>query len=305
MSYLAALTQTCNVFADMPDDLDGVASLTGRLDEVRQANIEHHVELVERAHASGAALVGMGELFAAPYFALHRHPLWHDLAEAAADGPTVSAFREVARRLSVVLVVPIFEAAPEGRFNTAVVIDAGGEVLGSYRKCHIPAGRNEAAAFDETFYYQASNGAPLPGTATSAGSPYFPVFETAVGVIGVNICYDRHFEGVVAALARAGAELVLSPAVTFGEKSRRMWELEFAVDAARHGVFIGGSNRKGSEAPWNQEFFGESHFSGPDGRLPDLSQNPHLVISEIDRARLAAPDSSGWDMERDRRPEIF
>ena len=90
----------------------------------------------------------------------------------------------------------------------------------------------------------ASDGAP--NRSARGENPFFPVFETSVARIGIATCYDRHFEGVVRSLARAGAEIVFSPAVTFGTKSRRMWDLEFPVDAARHGVFIGGSNRAGS-----------------------------------------------------------
>ena len=91
-------------------------------------------------------------------------------------------------------------------------------------------------AFTETFYYDASDGDLGAWPANRSTNPYFPVFETPVARIGVAICYDRHFEGVIAALAANGAELVLSPAVTFGAKSRRMWDLEFPVDAARHRV---------------------------------------------------------------------
>jgi len=305
MSFRAALTQTLNAFEGMPGSVEELGALAGRLDALREANLHHQVELIEAAAQQGARLVGLGELCTGPYFALGREPLWRGLAEPAADGPTTSTLRAVARRLGVVLVVPLYEAAPEGRFNTAVVIDADGELRGGYRKVHVPVGSNEAGAFDEAFYYQPSNGAPIPGLPPPEGNPYFPTFSTAVGRIGVAICYDRHFEGVMSALARGGAQLVLSPAVTFGAQSRRMWELEFAVDAARHRLFIGGSNRKGREAPWNQEFFGQSHFVGPEGRLPDLSTDPRLVIAEIELERLAEPSASGWDLARDRREGIY
>ena len=171
------------------------------------------------------------------------------------------------------------------------------ELRGKYRKCHVPRGENEQAAFDEKFYYD-----PSPGTGDADG--LLPVFDTAIGRIGISICYDRHFEGMVSGLARRGAQLVLSPAVTFGQKSERLWELEFEVDAARHNVFIGGSNRLGVEPPWNQPYFGASVFVGPNGRLNDLSDDEHLVISDLDFAELSAPDPSGWDLRRDARPEI-
>jgi N-carbamoylputrescine amidase len=301
----AALTQTCNVWGPMPDSVDGIAGLEPRLEAIRSANVEHHVDLIERAHARGARIVGLGELFPAPYFALRRDALWREMAESAADGPTVTALRGVAERLGVVLVAPIYERAGTKRFNTAVVIDADGCVRGGYRKAHVPQGANEQGAFDELFYYGRADGRPVPGVPFQADNPFFPVFTTAVGRVGVATCYDRHFGGVIAALARNGAQLVFSPAVTFGEKSRRMWELEFPVDAARHNVFIGGSNRLGSEPPWNQPYFGGSYFVGPNGRLEDLSTDDRLVVSDVDLADLERPDPSGWNLVRDARPEIY
>jgi N-carbamoylputrescine amidase len=124
--------------------------------------------------------------------------------------------------------------------------------------------------------------------------------------LGVAICYDRHFEGVMSALAQNGAELVLSPAVTFGEKSRRMWDLEFPVDAARHNLYIGGSNRRGVEPPWTQDYFGASYFAGPKGVVPNVtSPTPELVIADLDLDLLGGPDSSGWNLARDLRPAIY
>ncbi len=296
----AALTQTVNAFKDMPERVKDLSRLAGRLEEIRAANIEHHAELIESAALQGAEAVCLGELFAAPYFALDKNPMWLGLAEDALEGPSTRELIKIAKTHWIVIVAPIFErdAATGKRYNTAVVIDADGSVRGRYRKSHIPCGVNDQGEFHETFYY--GPGDPVKG------ETHFPVFETQVGRIGVNICYDRHFEGVVAALKAAGAQLIFSPAVTFGEKSRRMWDLEFKVDAARHRVFIGGSNRKGREAPWNQDYFGDSHFCDPDGRrLPDLSENPRVVISELDLGVLSEPDPSGWDLARDRRPDIY
>jgi len=301
----AALTQTCNVHSPMPATVENLTDLAPHLEEIRRANVDHHVDLIERAHGQGARVVGLGELFAAPYFALRQDGFWRDTAESAADGPTVTALRAVAERLGVILIVPIYERAGEERFNTAVVIDADGRLLGGYRKTHIPRGTNEQGSFDERFYYGPSDGKPVPGLPFQAERPFFPVFETAVGRIGVATCYDRHFEGVVAALARNGAQLVFSPAVTFGEKSRRMWELEFPVDAVRHNVFIGGSNRLGTEPPWNQPYFGGSYFVGPNGRLEDLSGDERLVLSDVGLGELSRPDPSGWNLARDARPEIY
>lgn len=303
----AALTQTVNAYRDMPATVEGLPALAGRLEDVRRANVDHHLELLEVAAGQGAQVVCFGELFTGPYFALGRDPMWTALAEDAREGATVTALRAAARRLRVVVVAPIYELEPATgrRFNTAVVIDEQGDVLGTYRKTHIPRGANEQGSFHEDLYYERGDGHNALGPANVSQNPHFPVFATSVGRVGVAICYDRHFEGVVWSLAREGAELVLSPAVTFGAKSHRMWQHEFEVDAARHNVFIGGSNRKGSEPPWNQPYFGESHFVGPNGRARDVSTHANLVIADLDLGQLAAGDPSGWNLPRDIRHDIY
>lgn len=302
-----ALTETANVYGPMPGSVAKLGELAGRLDDLRTANVEHHLELLQRAAQAGAGVVGLGELFTGPYFALSRDPLWFGLAEDARDGPTVTALRTAAREHELVVVAPIYEldSSSERRFNTAVVIEADGSLAGLYRKNHIPHGANERAGFHEDFYYAAGQGELDNGSANVSSNPYFPVFATSVGRLAVAICYDRHFAGVMATLAEQGAELVFSPAVTFGEQSRRLWPLEFAVDAARHGLFIAGSNRRGVEPPFDVEYFGDSHVVGPDGRLPTIDVHPELVLCDVDLDALAAGVSSGWQLAADARPRIY
>jgi len=302
-----ALTETRNAFGDMPSRVDQIGRLAGRMDEIRAANVAHHLELAVLAAREGAQVVCFGELFTGPYFALGEDPIWRALAEDARAGPTVTAVRAAAHEHGLVIVAPIYELdAPSGRrFNTAVVVDEHGEVLGGHRKVHVPRGSNELGAFHETFYYERSDGGFGCSAANVSRNRFFPVFETAAGRIGVATCYDRHFEGVVRTLAAQGAQIVFSPAATFGAKSRRLWELEFEVDAARQRVFIGGSNRRGVERPWDVEYFGRSHFVGPDGRVAPRASDPRLVIADLDLARLEGADSSGWDLGRDARPEVY
>jgi N-carbamoylputrescine amidase len=233
--------------------------------------------------------------------------MWQALAEDAADGATVVAMQAAASKHQMLLVAPIYEldAVTGLRFNTAVVIERDGTILGKYRKCHIPEGTNDAGSFCETFYYDRSNGQLDNGPANISTNDFFPVFESSVGKVGVAICYDRHFHGVMKVLAEQGAEIVFSPAVTFGHKSQAMWELEFPVDATRHNLFIGGSNRKGSEAPWHQEYFGASYFVGPNGRPDPLPARPELIIADLDLDQLTSEDPSGWNFARDLRPDIY
>lgn len=296
----AALTQTVNAFPAMPERMEDLPQLEKKLEDLRRANVAHNLTLVAEAKGMGAHIVCLGELFPAPYFALQEHPMWRALAEDALRGPTVREVCKSAYENGVIIIAPLYEldAASGKRYNTAVVVDERGVVLGRYRKTHIPCGANEKGRFSETFYYG-------PGDAVDGGE-HFPVFGTSAGRIGVAICYDRHFEGVVRSLARAGAEVVFSPAVTFGAKSRRLWDIEFLADAARHRVFIGGSNRLGKEKPFGQDYFGGSYFAGPDGlRMANLSQHPNLVVADLDLEALRRPDPSGWDLRRDERPDIY
>ncbi len=305
-SVRVALTETCNAYADMPASVAELDELAGKLEAVRAANLDHHVQLLRAAKAQGARVIGCGELFAGPYFALGKHPMWLALAEDVERGPTVTALRAAARELGLYVVAPLYERDPSGRrFNTAVLIDGRGEIIGKYRKTHLPRGENELGSFDEPFYYERSDGQNGTWPANVSQNPFFPVFETSLGRIGVAICYDRHFEGVMYSLARGGAELVFSPAVTFGEKSQRMWPLEFQVDAARHNLFIAGSNRRGSEPPWNQPYFGQSQIVGPNGVMPNVSTHENLIVSDVDLGELARRDPSGWNLPRDVRPDIY
>lgn len=297
MTLRIAMTETKNAYGDMPTRIEELPALGPKLDALREANVEHHVDLIRTAAGEGAKIVGLGELFTAPYFATTKLDMWKTLAESTSDGPTVQRLSAVARELAVVIVAPIYELDPRGeRFNTAVVIDADGANLGAYRKTHIPHGGNEKGSFYEGHYY---------GRADDSAGDYFPTFATRYAKIGVAICYDRHFEGVMSTLKKRGADLVFSPAVTFGEKSERMWKMEFEVDAARHRLFIAGSNRFGSEPPFDVHFFGESYVAGPDGRVPCDRSHEHLVIADVDLDRIRAPDRSGWKLVEDRRSDIY
>ena len=84
-----------------------------------------------------------------------------------------------------------------------------------------------------------------------------------------------------------------------------MWRLEFQVDAARHNLFIAGSNRNGTEPPWGQPYFGDSHVAGPNGILPSTSPHPNLVLTDVDLDELVRPCPAGWNLFREVRPEAY
>ena len=145
------------------------------------------IRSVQQAAAQGAKVVCLQELFNGPYFCQVQDGAWYDWAEPVPEGPTIRQFMDLARENGTVIVVPVYEVEHSGVFyNTAAVIDADGRYLGKHRKNHIP----QVAGFWEKFYFR-------------PGNLGYPVFDTAIGRIGVYICYERHFpEGWRANLGR-------------------------------------------------------------------------------------------------------
>ena len=147
-----------------------------------------------------------------------------------ADGPIVQRFAALAAELSMVMVLPIYEEEQPGvYYNTAVVVDADGTILGKYRKHHIP----NLDKFWEKFYFR-------------PGNLGYPVFKTAVGPIGVYICYDRHFPEGWRELGLNGAQIVFNPNATKPGLSNRLWEIEQPAAAAANGYFVAAPNRVGT-----------------------------------------------------------
>lgn len=300
-----ALVQAPTAFP-MPRRRSELSSLAGRLAELRRQSLERHVLLLETAARLGARLAALGELFATPFFPVDPDPLWWTLAEDALEGPTVRAMRLAARKLGLVIVAPIFEAdkLSAKRFNTAVVVDAGGEVLGCYRKLHLASG--DPSALAEAFHYEAGDGRQRPKTGAEVSrNPYFPVFQTSAGRLGVALGADRRLPGTLESLAREDAEIALCLQSACEAEVRRLWDAESLVDSARHRLFIGAGNRVGREEPWGREYFGGSAWYGPLGKLEDESPAPELAIADLDLGLLAETPLDPLRPARDARPEAY
>ena len=176
----------------------------------KDSMVKNAVAAVREAAAQGARVTCLQELFYGPYFCQVQEPQWYSWAEAVPDGPTVRLMRDVAREHEMVLIVPVYEAEQEGvLYNTAAVIDADGTFLGKHRKNHIP----QVKGFWEKYYFR-------------PGNLGYPVFDTAVGRIGVYICYERHFPEGWRALGLAGAKIVFNPSATSRGLSEYLWRLE-------------------------------------------------------------------------------
>jgi N-carbamoylputrescine amidase len=206
-------------------------------------------------------------------------------------GPTVERFQELARDTRMVLVLPVYEREQEGvLYNTAAMIDADGSYLGKYRKTHIP----QVKGFWEKFYFR-------------PGNLGYPVFDTAVGRVGVYICYDRHFPEGWRALGLAGAQLVFNPSATSRGLSMYLWNLEQPASAVANEYFVGAINRVGIEPLGDNDFYGSTYFVDPRGQLVGdaaSDKDEELVIRDLDLDTISEVRST-WQFYRDRRPDMY
>jgi N-carbamoylputrescine amidase len=260
----------------------------------KESMIAKHVGFAREAAAQGAQVICFQELFYGPYFGVVQDAKYYDFAEPA-DGPIVTQFAELAAELHLVMVLPIYEEESPGLYyNTAVVVDADGSVLGKYRKHHIP----HLDRFWEKFYFR-------------PGNLGYPVFRTAVGPIGVYICYDRHFPEGWREYGLGGAHIVFNPNATKPGLSNRLWEIEQPAAAAANGYFVAAPNRVGSEenefGDLAVTFYGSSQFVDPRGNLVGpfgSSEHEEIVVRDLDMD-LVRQVRNDWQFYRDRRPESY
>jgi N-carbamoylputrescine amidase len=262
------------------------------IDEIKRANLDKHISMIEDAARQGVQILCMQEVFNTPYFCAEQKTRWYDAVEKIPDGPTVKLMQDIAKQHGMVIIVPIYEEEITGiYYNTAAVIDADGKYLGKYRKNHIP---HVAPGFWEKFYFK-------------PGNLGYPTFETAFARIGVYICYDRHFPEGARALGLNGAEIVFNPSATVAGLSEYLWKLEQPAHAAANGYFIAAINRVGHEQPWDiGEFYGQSYFCDPRGQI--IAQAPRdvdaLLVSDLNLDMIREVRNT-WQFFRDRRPETY
>jgi beta-ureidopropionase len=256
-----------------------------------ESMLDVHVKYTREAAAQGAQVMCYQELFSAPYFCQVQDPRYYELAEPVPGGPTTERLRELARETGMVLVAPVYEREQEGvLYNSAAVIDADGTYLGKYRKNHLP----HLPGFWEKFYFR-------------PGNLGYPVFRTAVGVIGVYICYDRHFPEGWRALGLAGAEIVFNPSATSRGLSSHLWRIEQTASAIANGYYVGAINRIGKEPLGENDYYGTTYFCDPRGQFvgePASAYGEELVVRDLDLA-LIGEVRRQWQFFRDRRPDTY
>ena len=257
----------------------------------KESMVDKNIDYAREAAAQGAQVLCFQEIFNSPYFCNVQDSDNYSYAEPIPDGPTIRRMIELAKETGMVMIVPIYEVVDEGTFfNTAAVIDSDGSLLGRYRKTHIP----QVIGFWEKFYFR-------------PGNLGYPVFDTAVGRIGVYICYDRHFPEGWRVLGLKGARMVFNPSATTRGHSKHLWQLEQPAAAVANEYFIGAINRVGPEGYTDTDYYGSSYFVDPRGELVgDMASDTEdeVLVRQLD-LRLVAEVRRYWAFYRDRRPEVY
>ena len=260
---------------------------TGDKDSMIAAALRH----IHAAADAGAQVVCLQELFYGPYFCQVQDADYYSYTEAIPDGPTTRLLQKAAQTHHIVIIAPMYEEEQPGLYyNTAAVIDADGSYLGKYRKNHLP----QVKGFWEKFYFR-------------PGNLGYPVFDTAVGRIGVYICYDRHFPEGWRALGLAGAKIVFNPSATSRGLSAYLWQLEQPAAAVANEYFIGAINRVGIEPLGDNDFYGGSYFVSPRGQLVGEAANDatdEVIVRDLDMGTLTEVRDL-WQFYRDRRPDSY
>ncbi|MFQ5691116.1 MAG: carbon-nitrogen hydrolase family protein [Gemmatimonadota bacterium] len=255
----------------------------------RAENLERALDAMERAAEAGTDLVIFPELAVDRFFPQREGDEAAARIAEPVPGPTTGRVAERAAALGLVTVFNLYEVDAEGRrFDSSPVFDRDGSLLGVTRMTHI----TDYACFHEREYYD-------PGDRGA------PVYETAVGRLGVAICYDRHYPEYMRALGAAGAELVAIPqAGAVGEWPDGLFEAEVRVAAFQNGYFAALCNRVGEEE--RLSFAGESFVVDPEGRVLARGRplEDDLVVCDLD-LELCAGSTARRLFWRDRRPELY
>ncbi len=256
-------------------------------------NLQKVTLRIRQAAQKGARIISLQELFKTLYFCQTRQNRYFDLAETI-PGPTTDVLSKLSRELSVVIVAPLFEKAPDGKyFNAAVVIDSG-RILGKYRKMHIP----DDPGFYEKFYFE-------------PGDLGFKVFETRYARISVLICWDQWFPEAARLAALGGAEILFYPtAIGWKPKEkketesyRNAWETIQRAHAIANGIYVAAVNRVGDER--KLRFWGSSFVADPFGKWLCRGGAGEKILVHDCNLSLVGRTRTEWPFLRDRRVDAY
>ncbi|CAN1210315.1 N-carbamoylputrescine amidase [Tumidithrix helvetica PCC 7403] len=256
-------------------------------------NIAKITDFVLKASERGAQVILPPELFEGAYFCREERDRFFDWAHPVADHPTIQHFQSLAQKLKVVIPLSFFERAGQTYYNSLATIDTNGEVLGIYRKSHIPDG----PGYEEKFYFR-------------PGNTGFKVWQTAFGKIGVGICWDQWFPECARAMALMGADVLLYPTAIGSEpeepdlNTKDPWQRAMIGHAVSNVIPVAAANRVGKEG--SQIFYGHSFIANHRGdKVAELNATEEgILLAQFDLETIRRNRAS-FGFFRDRRPELY
>lgn len=260
-------------------------------------NIKNAEKLVREAASKGAQIILLQELFETPYFCQMEDFKYYKYALEVENNKAVRHFSKIAKELEVVLPISFYERRNNARYNSVAMIDADGEILGVYRKAHIPDG----PGYEEKFYF-------------NPGDTGFKVWNTRYGKLGVGICWDQWYPEAARCMALMGAEMLLYPTAIGSEPaekdvdSKDHWQICMLGHAAANIVPVIASNRIGTERMCGSEitFYGSSFIADHKGqKVAEADRESEcILLAEFDLDEIEDYRTS-WGIFRDRRPELY
>ncbi len=270
-----------------------VAALQAAFSRDMKANIATIDRLIRAAAKDGAQVILPPELFQGPYFCKREETEWFREAFPWREHPCVTALAPLARELNVALPISIFERDGQEYYNSLVMVDAGGDIMGLYRKSHIPDG----PGYEEKFYFR-------------PGNTGFKVWNTKFGRIGVGICWDQWFPESARAMMLMGAEVLFYPTAIGTEPenptldTQPRWRRAMIGHSVSNVVPVVASNRIGNEE--GQIFYGSSFISDEGGDfLAEMGRTEEGFIAATIDLDHCDERRSSWGFFRDRRPELY
>ena len=257
------------------------------------ANVSRVADFVRRAALQGADIILPSELFSDHYFCKTQDEAHFAAALPWRSHPAVLAMQELARELAVVIPVSIFEKDGPHYFNSVVMVDADGALLGVYRKSHIPDG----PGYQEKFYFR-------------PGDTGFRVWDTQKGRVGVGICWDQWFPEAARAMALMGADILFYPTAIGAEPqdasldTATRWRRAMQGHAVSNVIPVVAANRVGDED--GQVFYGTSFIADEVGDIPaELNREEEgIILAEFDLDAIER-ERAAWGFFRDRRPDLY
>jgi N-carbamoylputrescine amidase len=264
-------------------------------------NLQKTLALAEKAAKGGANIICTQELFRSQYFCQSEDHENFKLAEPI-PGPSTQAFQKIAKKYNVVIIASLFEKRASGLYhNTAAIIDAGGKLLGVYRKMHIP---------DDPLYYEKFYFTP--------GDTGFKAWDTKCGKIGVLVCWDQWYPEGARLTAMQGAEILFYPTAIgwhpgekkeYGVNQHGAWETIQRSHAVANGCYVAAVNRIGHEAPVGGagiEFWGQSFVAGTSGQILAKASldKEEVMLVPIELGKVDVTRTH-WPFLRDRRIDAY